>query len=264
MPSLLKPPADTAAILIYDIETTPIRGRAWVHYDAHLVHVDEPSKLMCFAYKWFGQSRKQFIAMWDEGDPDDDRNVAEALHSLFDRADITIAYNGDRFDRKKANTRFLKHGLGPVSPAQTVDPLKIIKREFSHGKNTLDYITQYHDLRAKRDAGGISLWVDCENGDETARRQMKRYNLADVDALEDVYLLVRSWTMPNSIAHPNLAHWSKAGEICCRVCGSDDYQKRGKRYKKVGVKQLIQCNDCGAYSEHRFNKRQHLGGVQTV
>ena len=40
---------------------------------------------------------------------------------LIDKADIVIAHNGDKFDLRKLNTRFLFHELGTPSSYQSID-----------------------------------------------------------------------------------------------------------------------------------------------
>ena len=61
-----------------------------------------------FLHKWEGQKRAQVCALDDfpeefKKDPENDEHVAKKLFDLFDEADIVIAHNGDRFDRRKAN-----------------------------------------------------------------------------------------------------------------------------------------------------------------
>jgi DNA polymerase III epsilon subunit-like protein len=54
-------------------------------------------------------------------DKTNDKELVTELWELFNEADILIAHNGDRFDRRKSNTRFLKHHLTPPQPYQTID-----------------------------------------------------------------------------------------------------------------------------------------------
>ena len=58
---------------------------------------------MCFSYKWEGQKAAKVIALPDFDlygeDPENDREVVQALWDLFDEADVVVAHNGDKFDR---------------------------------------------------------------------------------------------------------------------------------------------------------------------
>ena len=137
-----------AKILYYDIETAPNLSYVWGQYEQNVIaHVSE-WHMLCVSYKWEGQKRAQVCALDDfpdefKKDPENDVHVAKKLFDLFDEADIVIAHNGDRFDRRKANARFVYHNFGPPSPYKTVDTLKIARKEFMFNSNKLNHLGQH-------------------------------------------------------------------------------------------------------------------------
>ena len=149
-------------MLIYDIENTP--NLAWV-YDYNkpynVISTEKDWKLQCFAYKWWGEKYTHFTAVWDDPrfDPQgpldfSDRWVAERLHALFTASHIITAHNGDAFDEKKANAKFLFHDLGPAGPRQTIDTLKEHRRHFNEPTHHLDEIARRHELMRKVRSSG--------------------------------------------------------------------------------------------------------------
>jgi transposase-like protein len=77
---------------------------------------------------------------------------------------------------------------------------------------------------------------------------MKRYNIRDIVATEELYLKLRPW----DDQHPNLAVYSDAKSVTCNRCGSVNLHKRGYAYTNVGQYHRYQCGDCGGWQRGRF------------
>lgn len=272
----LRRPPKGPAILLYDIETAPSLCWVWSQWNTNVVDTEQDWYLLAFAYRWFGQKPIGFVAINQDPDftpdTDQDRHVAERLHALIDAADIVVAHNGDRFDQKKAAARFLRNGLGPVSPYRSIDTLKEARRHFSHYSNALKELGRFHELGGKVPHTGFDLWRGCMRGDPKAWRLMERYNRQDVELLEAVYLKLRPWIgTPGTAAHPNLGHWDlkakKDGRPVCPKCGHDRLQSRGYHRTHVSEYRTWWCNPdtggCGGYSRTRKRDPQYLeGGVE--
>lgn len=244
-------------ILVYDIETYPALAYVWGAYDQNIIDIHTEWGLLGFAWKWLGDK----TVRWVQSDGMDDTEVVKKLHELFDEADIIVAHNGDRFDRRKANAQFLKHGLGPPSHYQTVDTKKVSSRHFAQYKNNLDYLGKRFGLGRKIKTEGFDLWLGCMANDPAAWRKMKAYAKQDVNLLEEVYLEMRGW-IDN---HPNLGVISKTADYTCPNCGSSDVQRRGYRHKRTGTHRQFRCNECGRYSTSRYREPQTRDtGVQLV
>lgn len=267
---LIPPPQDGPKILLYDIETLPMRARSWRAWKSNVVHIEQPTLLLCFAYKWEGHNGIGFEAMWhaDNYEPGDLPELwpAVRLASLFDAADITVAHNGDKFDRRKANAVFDRLGLLPPSTYKTVDPLKVARRELGHDLNSLDHLARLYGLKRKLKHHGIELWLDCEAGDPDAHAEMELYNRRDVEVLEGVYHKLLPWMgLPGKPAHPNMGFWNK-DERACRNCGSTDVTPEDTPHRTtVSEFTVWRCRDCGSQSRARKRQAQRGNlGVKTL
>lgn len=238
-------------ILLFDIETAPLRGALWSLWKQTIgmSQVFSDWYMLTWSAKWLGERRIMGEGLHMYRDPYDDRPIIESLHKLIDEADIVVAHNGDRFDIKKMNTRFIQHGLSPPSPYRTVDTLKVAKRHFAFTSNRLDALGMTLGLGRKLETGGMDLWMRCLEGDKCALRDMLKYNKQDVQLLEDVYLALLPWDK----LHPNMGAMLEGEETVCSKCGSEDLQRRGYSYTQIGKYQRYQCNVCGGWSTGRYN-----------
>ena len=175
-------------------------------------------------------------------DKENDGALVKHLHEFLDQADVVIAHNGDNFDIKKCNARFIFHGLTPPSPYQTVDTLKIARRHFEFDSNRLDALAKYFGIGGKLPHTGKHLWLGCMSGDLKAWKMMRQYNVHDVDLLEEVYEKLRPW----STNHPNFNLYTR--ETACPVCQGKKFQKRGHLMTRTGQKPRLQCTTCGKWS----------------
>lgn len=230
-------------IAFFDIETAPIKGLAWEIFDTNLLHVIDPTFMLCYSIKWADKKAVKTRALCDyagyEKNKLCDRALVTELHADMASADIIVAHNGDAFDIKKSNARFIVHGLQPLPPFKTFDTLKQARKHFRFDSNKLDNIGRYLGVGRKLPNTGKDLWLGCMDGDAKSWRSMKKYNAQDVHLLEAVYLKIRSW----SASHPNLtAYTMKPG---CPVCQSQNVQMRGFNVAKTRRTQRLQCRDCG-------------------
>lgn len=242
-------------VLVFDIETSPNISYVWGQYDQNVIaHVQE-SYLLSVAYKWLGDADVQVMSLPDyrgyKPNTPCDKGLAKDLWKLFDEADVIVAHNGDAFDIKKANTRFIYHGFDPPSDYRTVDTLKLAKRFFRFNSNKLDDLGNYLGIGRKVPHTGFSLWLGCLNGDRGSWDLMCKYNMGDVELLENVYFKLRTWY---GAKHPNLA--TMAGKVGCPVCKSEQSQKRGFSYTNLMKVQRLQCKSCNTYYQGSRSKIQ--------
>lgn len=230
-------------ILLFDIETTPLLSYNWGTWEQNAIKVQKDWHILCFAYKWLGEKKVHAVSLPDlstySRDKSNDRELVRHLWRLFNEADIIIGHNGDRFDIKKANARFLFHGLTPPSQYRTIDTVKVARKYFAMNSNKLTEIGKFLGVGEKIAVGGVQLWFDCMAGDMKAWDKMVKYNKQDVMLLERVYLALRPWMK----GHPNL----NVVEDGCPSCGADTLQKRGFGYNQVGEYQRYQCTSCHSW-----------------
>lgn len=234
-------------ILIYDIEIGPALGWFWGGrlYDVNILKVKQDWYMLSFSYKWFGDKRPTFVGIHQ--DPKfkpwstNDEYVAKRLHALFDAADVTLAHNGDSFDTKKANSRFDLNGLGPPSPYQTIDPVKIYRKKFGHNSNKLNELSKMYGHDGKENHDGLETWFGYMAGIKKHIKTMKRYNDKDVEELERLYNRVLPW-IDN---HPNYGLWNNTDKPVCPNCGSHHVIRNGMRYNNTRAYQRWLCRGCG-------------------
>lgn len=258
----MAPPEKGPAILLFDIENTPALAWVWGAYNQDIIAVERDWHLLSFAYAWYrpeGKAKVDFVGLNQDPDftPDgtDDLFVAERLAAVLDAADIVIAHNAEKFDRRKVNARLLYHRIDPPSPYQVIDTLKVSKREFANYSDSLKELSRLHSLGAKVPHHGFDLWRSCMRGDAAAWRLMERYNRHDVRLLESAYrLLVPYMGLPGKPGHPNLGLYTD--KPVCPKCGHDGLVKRGFHRTSVSVYQTFRCSECGGYSRARVREKR--------
>jgi DNA polymerase elongation subunit (family B) len=236
-------------ILILDIETSLMRARLWSTGDQYIRHnqIEKDWHLMAWAAKWLDEATVHYMDQRKAKDISDDSKILKGIWKLMDEADVIVYQNGDKFDRKRLNTRFILNGLPPPSSYQTIDTLKLAKKNFDFTSNKLEYLTEklnkkYKKLSHEKYPGEL-LWLECEKGNIRAWNEMKKYNQHDVLSTEELYKQLLPYGTP-----VNFAVFTDEETVC--QCGSRDFSKWGFRYVGGTRYQRLKCNSCGA--EHRL------------
>jgi|JI102314DRNA_FD_contig_31_6050940_length_945_multi_2_in_0_out_0_1 DNA polymerase elongation subunit (family B) len=233
--------------LFLDIETAPNLGYTWQKYETNVIEFVQERYMLCFTVKWLDDSKYHTFGLPDfpdyTKDPKSDKALMTKLWDFVNEADVIVAHNGDSFDIKIMNTRFIVNGFTPPSPYKTVDTKKEAKKKFGFNSNSLNDLGQLFGFGKKADTGGFKLWTGCMSGDTESWKKMKKYNKIDVALLEQIYLKLRGW-MKN---HPNVS--VALDRACCQTCGSNNTQKRGFSYTKLTKYQRLQCMDCHSWSQ---------------
>lgn len=245
-----------AKVLLLDIETAPILAYVWGAYDQNIIQVHTHWYILSFSYKWVGEEDIVVRALPDykgyNRNKTNDKKLVTDLWKLLNEADVVVAHNGDAFDVKKSNVRFIANGLPPPTPYQTVDTLKLAKRHFRFDQNNLNALGQIFEL-GKKQKTDFSLWKGCMDGDPSAWKRMKSYNANDIVLLEQIYLKFRPWAK----SHPNLNLLTRRPDAeSCPHCLSSNVQRRGFSYAKVRIRQRYRCNDCGAWYSGAIVKKE--------
>ena len=178
-------------ILYLDIETTPIKAWVWGLWDQNVAinQIIEPTEMLCFGARWHGKKNVIFKSVHHDGK----KAMLEELHALMEEADILVGWNSAAFDHKHINREFLENGLQPPSPVKDLDLMSVVKANFQFPSNKLDYVAQALGVGAKVKHSGFQLWIDCMEGNDKAWKEMKRYQLQDVNLLVDLYDILLPW-----------------------------------------------------------------------
>lgn len=239
-------------VLVYDIETSPIIAYAWGLRDQNLAvnQIKKDWHVLAFAAKWLGDPASRVIYRDQRNAKliSDDRVILQDIWDLLDRADIVITQNGQRFDSPKLNARFIMHGMRPPSPYRHLDTYQIARQVANFTSNKLEFLTdklctKYKKLQHEK-FPGFKLWTECLAGNRAAWEEMKRYNIHDVLATEELYMKLRAWAPRNM---PNVYGIAPSATVC-RVCGDDQLQRRGIDRTLSAAYQRHQCMKCGAWT----------------
>ena len=240
-----------------DIETAPIVGAVWRLFDQNvgLNQIVEEWAVLSFAFKPLGAPRKEveYRDTSQKEDPRDDYELCARLWEILNEYDFIIAQNGKRFDLKKIRARLIVHGFPPHSPVKVLDTMLMARQVASFTSNKLEWLAQYLSRVQKqnhRDFPGYELWRECLLGNPKAWAAMKRYNIPDILACEEVYLNLRPWVT----GHPNIVTYSDDEALACPVCGSTKIVQDGHSFTNTGKYLRYHCQGkrCGAWSRSRY------------
>jgi DNA polymerase elongation subunit (family B)/rubredoxin len=224
-------------ILLLDIETAPNLAYVWGLWQQNIAinQIENSGYTLCWAAKWLDEPEVFF----DSVHKSKPKRMLERIHKLISEADAVITYNGIKFDMPTLNKEFLLHGMHPPAPYKNIDLLQTCKRVFRFPSNKLDYVCQALGIGHKVRHEGHELWTLCMAGDKDAWGRMQAYNETDVTLLETLYTRLRPWID----RHPNMA--TRNEDLCCPVCSSQNYQKRGQAVTTTQKYNRYQCKECG-------------------
>jgi hypothetical protein len=137
---------------------------------------------------WHGCVSSKAARAWDDG------QILAKLNRLMHSADIIAGHNVDAYDMKRCNTRFLKHGLEPVTGKRTFDTLKIARQKFAFESNRLDYIAQRLGLRPKDDITNEDWNNIVRTGDKATLQKVDKYCQGDVNEGKGVYVRLAKYS----------------------------------------------------------------------
>jgi hypothetical protein len=239
-----------AKILLFDIETAPMKTWVWGIRDQFIGHfqIDKEWFVLSWAAKWlFGDTIMYDCVTPAESLQQDDSRMLTGMYNLIEEANILIAHNAARFDVRKLSYRFIVNGFSPPSPYSIIDTLKQAQKQFAASSHKMDHLTKTFGL-SQKDETNFKLWIDCCEGSRKALDYMLKYNISDVKALEGLYLFIRPWIT----SHPNVAMLMGIEGNACGHCGSKELNWGINPYPTPqGSFEACRCMDCGAICKRR-------------
>ena len=243
-------------VLFFDIETAPLLSFIWHPITNYVPNVmqDTDTFMLTWAAKWWGS--EELIAdslSRDEVIHQQDDRIVRSLADLVAEADIVVAHNGDKFDMPRLNSRLLALRQEPMGPYQTIDTLKLAKRNFNLPYYKLDYLAEFLGL-GKKIKTDFDLWRDVYQGDEEAMSEMLEYNIYDVVLLEEVFLEM----IPYVTRLTRLFDATKDLEVKCAFCGHTKFEQRGYYRTQASTFKKMKCMGCGKYARTRTAEKKRL------
>lgn len=237
-----------AKTLILDIETSPIEAYVWQTqvFKARITpdKIIRDTRIISFGARWLGN--KGFIYKDIRGRINDagERVLLGELWDLFDRADIIVAHNGQAFDFPTILAKFAAFDFPPPRPAHLFDTYREAKKYFKFTSNKLEFLARSLGCPIKKSTHakfpGMELWAECLKDNLVAWKEMRAYNLTDVEVLEWVYdKRFKVW----SPTHPNVANIN--GTNGCPKCGKQALKKVATWYTHSRQYTVYRCK-CGS------------------
>lgn len=185
-------------ILLLDLETTPNLSYTWGgKREVNVIEFLKEGHMISFAWKWLGESKVNCLSMPMFGTyktaPENNKLLTLELKKLYEKADMVVGHNLVAFDDKVANTNFIDNNILPPKPHRTTDTLKLARKYFKFGSNSLKDLALRLKVGTKAETGGFKLWLGCMHGVSDSWRTMEKYNKQDIVVLEGVYNKFIPW-----------------------------------------------------------------------
>lgn len=249
---------DRDVTLLFDLEIAQSIGKFFDYKkEYNITKILRNSYILSIAWMIKGEKTIYCRALPDfktyKTEKHNDYELVKFIHELVSQADHIVAHNGDAFDVKFINARFVHHRLGPPKnwPYSTKDTLKLSRRITKRHSHRLDVIARDEGLGHKLPHTGQDLWDRCEDDtyDKAAWDTMKRYNKHDVFLLDAVHSLYLPWD-----PKPYNVNLKTRKTFACPRCGHTHLQKVGWKYTAAGAKQRFQCMKCFGYCTDKVEK----------
>lgn len=185
-----------AKIMIYDIETSRITAKVWwtgKQYVGHHQLTNEP-KIISVSWKWVGEEKVHSLT-WDKNKSD--QEMMEKFLKEYNKADMVIGQNNDRFDNRWVNARAAKYDLDVNTMIRSFDIMKENKQKFRLPSYAMKYLCKYFDVEQKLEHEGIIMWDKIEDGTPEEQKEylqkMVDYNIGDIISTEALYVRLRKY-----------------------------------------------------------------------
>ncbi len=173
-----------------------------------------------------------------------DYEIVKYFAEESSKADFVVAQNGDAFDIKVLNSRIAFYGLPAIPDVKTFDTKKLTKNSFYLPSYSLKNLAEYFGIKQnKLDIRLVEVEDRCEQGDESAWAELKRYGKRDSVVLREVFKKI--------LPYVKLSNQQKvfSSNLVCDnpLCLSTHLTKSKKRRVTGGYRQQYQCQACGKY-----------------
>ena len=225
-------------VMIYDIETSRIRFWGWwtgKQYVSPAQLIDEPT-IITVSWKWLGDDQIHWLT-WDKHHSDEQLMVD--FLKEYNKADMVIGYNNDRFDNRWINARAMKYNLEVNTHVRSYDIMKEEKRVFRVPSYSMAYMAKYSNVIHKQGHEGLHMWNMIQTGtpaeQEEYLQKMVDYNIGDIAATEELYYRLRKYF--GHKIHFGVLHGGE--KWTCPDTGSEDVELYRRTATPAGTIQIV-------------------------
>lgn len=179
--------------LFIDIETSPNLVFSWgIGNKVTIRHesIVQERAIICICYKWENESKVHSLT-WDNGD---DKEMLKKISKVIDEASYCCAHNGDQYDLKFIRARCFFHDIPCSSKFNSIDTLKLSRKQFMLNSNKLDYISKFLGFKGKTKTD-YDLWKTIVlDNNKTSLNKMVQYCKNDVVELENIFHKIEKYS----------------------------------------------------------------------
>lgn len=183
-------------IMIYDIETSRAEFKLfWTgkQYVPVTAMTKEP-KIISISWKWLGQD-EIFDLTWNKFKSD--KEMLIIFLKEYNKADMVLGQNNDKFDNRWVNARAAKYNLDINVMVRSFDIMKQAKQKFRIPSYSMKFMCEYFDVEQKLSHEGIKMWNMIESGTPEEQKEyldkMVTYNRGDIISTEALYYRLRKY-----------------------------------------------------------------------
>ena len=179
-------------VLILDIETRSLTVKTFGLREQNigLEQVVDDGGILCWSAKWLGSN--QVFYEETKGNKSKEVVILKKLKKLMDEADIIMGQNSKSFDVPIIEGLFLYYDLtDDVREYKQIDTLRMSRSKYKFLSHKLQYMSnKLCEVKKQAHAKfpGMLLWIEYENKNPKAFVEMRKYNMADVEATEELFL----------------------------------------------------------------------------
>lgn len=183
-------------IMVYDIETSRATfklfwtGQQYVPISSMV----KAPKIISISWKWLG-SDEVFALHWNKNHCD--KKMLKEFIKEYNKADMVIGQNNDKFDNRWVNARIAKHDLFVNTHVKSFDIMKQNKKHFRLPSYSMKFMCEYFGVEQKLEHSGKKMWDMIEDGtrdeQKQALKEMIDYNKGDIISTEALYYRLRRY-----------------------------------------------------------------------
>lgn len=243
-------------IMIYDIENSRAEfklfwtGKQYVPVSA----MTKEPQIISISWKWLGED-KIYDLTWDKYHSDKEMMII--FLKEYNKADMVIGQNNDRFDNRWVNARAAKHNLDINVMVRSFDIMKQAKSKFRIPSYSMKFMCEYFDVEQKLSHEGIKMWDMIESGTPEEQKEylekMITYNRGDIISTEALYYRLRKYFGHKS----HLGVQKGEPKWSCPDTGSYDVQLYKTSITPAGtVQRIMKSNETGL--QYRISNKVYM------